>query len=578
MRMKLNIRSKLISVFIVLFTIPLLCAAVVFHIYSQGFAREKSLELSAQNMNYVGSSVDLVFSYIYNYSLYVPFEDSYVAFLTEKRDSSSFEKLQRTATDAIILLPYSNSNMQSIRIWRRDGENIKSGTELTMSSEEMEQLYETTGYPIWSYETDGDNTEIYFSRLLKNPGNLQENWGVLKIQLDMQALAADMQNPSEDPTVYYILDQEGTVIYRSMEQGQVREKFANLEKDIILNLTGEILDDKMDTSWYEERGDCYLAAHKITNTGWTLVSVAENSFAAGLSQYMKRIFTAIILICIPACIALGMAFSVIIIAPLKKMGSLMQQIEKENFSVHLKIGGNDELAVLGRQFNHMSDKLVELYERVYVGNIRLKEAQLEELQAKINPHFLYNTLDTIYWMAEFNGTKDVSQMVSYLSKLFRISLSGDQRARIPLSKELEHIQCFLYIEKIRYDDKLEYSIEIVGDELKEHTDDYMVLKLVLQPIVENAVLHGIDQDGSGNINIRIWQEEEILVYEISNTGEADTEHIRRILEDPTYQTKSIGLCNIQQRIQLKYGEEYGITCFNRDGCTVFRVQMPLQKF
>lgn len=578
MHMKLNIRSKLISVFIVLFMIPLVCAAMVFHIYSQGFAREKSLELSAQNMNYVGSSVDLVFNYIYNYSLYVPFENSYHSFLTENRDSRSFEKKQRAAMDAIILLPYTNSNMQAISIWRSDGENIKSGTPLTMRPEELDRLYETSGYPIWSYEHSGEDTKIYFSRLLKNPSNLQEKWGVLKIQLDDQALLDAVQNPNTDLSVYYILDQNGSIIYRSMEYEQIEKKFKDLENKVIQDLQSDELEERLDTSWYEEKGDCYLTAHPISNTGWTLLSVSENSFASGLQKYMKRIFSAIIVICIPACILLGVAFSVIIIAPLKKMGDLMQQIERENFSVHLEVKGRDELAVLGQQFNHMSDKLVELYERIYLGNIRLKEAQLAELQAKINPHFLYNTLDTIYWMSEFNGTKDVSQMVSYLSKLFRISLSGDQSSRIMLSKELEHIQCFLYIEKIRYGDQLEYSIELIGAQLQEHTDDYMVLKLVLQPIVENALIHGIDQDGAGDINIRIWQEEENLIYEISNTGETDIDHIRKILKDPGEQTNSIGLSNIQQRIQMKYGGNYGITCCNRDGCTVFRVEMPVQRF
>ena len=106
----------------------------------------------------------------------------------------------------------------------------------------------------------------------------------------------------------------------------------------------------------------------------------------------------------------------------------------------------------------------------------------------------------------------------------------------------------------------------------------MVLKLILQPITENAILHGIERCGKGNVNIIISRDEECIKYEVSNTGIADVERINQILNGPAYQTGSIGLCNIQQRIHLKYGEQYGVICFNRDDCTVVQVRMPLRIF
>lgn len=576
--MRISIRTKLMLVFIVVFSIPIIMTSFVVSHFAQNFAEEKSLDLNIQNMNYIGSSVDLIFGYIYNYSLYPPFDNNIVSYLTADQDDEEYYGLRRTATNSIILLPYTNSNIQGVTIWRNDGAYIQSGKSMTLSQDEKDHLEQTKGYPLWDYQENGESTQIYALRLLKNPLDLKTNMGYIKIRLDNQSLDDTFNHRNDNSSIYFMMDETGKIFYQSQKWNKVEEEFSKETVSVVRSFSPETVREQVGSSCFYKKGDCYLTAHEIANTNWMVFSISKNSFSINLLKYLDRIFKTFLFICIPMCILLAMIFSALILSPLKKMGQLMKQIEKENFSVHLKVVGNDELAVMARQFNHMSDELADLYNRVYLGNIRLKEAQLEALQAQINPHFLYNTLDTIYWMSEFNHTEDVSKMISALSQLFRLSLSGDQNDMIPLSSELEHIKCFLYIEKIRYDDQLEYDIRIVDEDMAKNASDYMVLKLILQPITENAILHGIERCGKGNVNITISRDGECIKYEVSNTGSADVERINQILNGPAYQTGSIGLCNIQQRIHLKYGEQYGIICFNRDDCTVVQVRMPLRTF
>ncbi len=219
----------------------------------------------------------------------------------------------------------------------------------------------------------------------------------------------------------------------------------------------------------------------------------------------------------------------------------------------------------------MCERLQISYNEVDLKNIKLKDAQLSLLQSQINPHFLYNTLDTIYWMSEFNRTSDVSQMVSSLSRLFRLSLAGDENDMVPLTTEIEHVECYLYIQQVRHQDQLSYLLDTQVD-----ASHYMVNKLILQPLVENAILHGIDVTGCGTVKIYIFQERDCLIYEVRNTGTAvDISAIQEILKKPISAESGIGIRNINDRIRLRHGNEYGISCSLEKDETVFRVTIPV---
>ena len=221
-----------------------------------------------------------------------------------------------------------------------------------------------------------------------------------------------------------------------------------------------------------------------------------------------------------------------------------------------------EIVQLGTGFNSMMNKIENLLKLVYTEQQQKRKAEIQSLQAQIKPHFLYNTLDTIRWMAEDHDASDISKLVTALTTLFRISLSKGKDI-INLEQELEHVRSYLYIQKERYEDKLNYTI--VCDPALYCCE---ITKLVLQPLVENAIYHGIKQKKEGgHIRIEVKKDDEKkgpLRICISDTGagmsEKECQRINKALADYSAReyTEGYGLFNVNNRIRLTYGNDYGL--------------------
>jgi two-component system sensor histidine kinase YesM len=257
----------------------------------------------------------------------------------------------------------------------------------------------------------------------------------------------------------------------------------------------------------------------------------------------------------------------------------MKSIESENFSAHFNIRGNDEISVLGHQFNMMSDKLRFLYNEVYYSKLQMKDAEIKALQAEMNPHFLFNTLNAIYWTIKTNESETAGEMIRDLAAILRLSLYQTSSGLVPLEVELKHIFYYLSLQKVRMGERLIYSIEVeIAPELRKQIQ---VLKLVLQPLVENAIIHHEPDDTPIEIQVTVYEAENNLYYMVHDNGtNADFDKINSILHGTSSSiigAHGLALRNTKERIKLKYGESYGITCTSPvDGGTAFVVKMPLQ--
>ncbi|WP_197284137.1 histidine kinase [Bacillus sp. JCM 19041] len=204
--------------------------------------------------------------------------------------------------------------------------------------------------------------------------------------------------------------------------------------------------------------------------------------------------------------------------------------------------GLDELKVIDGTFRRVASQNKQLNERLMEAKLREKEAELRLLQAQINPHFLYNTLSSIYWMAQMQKQPDIAQMAVSLSESFKISLNNG-RERIPLKKELEHIKHYMTIQNLRFKGKFHY-VEEIDDSLLERE----VIKLLLQPIIENAIVHGLEKKkGIGCVVLSGWREEGMLVFQVKDDGVGMVQTAQAMT--------GFGLKNVHERIQLYYGEE-----------------------
>jgi len=251
-----------------------------------------------------------------------------------------------------------------------------------------------------------------------------------------------------------------------------------------------------------------------------------------------------------------------IYTPIKKLHDVTTTITKNDLQALMSSDNVDEITELGMSFNIMIGKIKELLDSKIKEQENLKKAELRALQAQINPHFLYNTLDTIIWMAESKKTKDVVDIVTALSSFFRISLSKGMDW-ITIGEEVERIRNYLTIQKMRYRDILDFKIEVDAD-VAENT----ILKLLLQPLVENALYHGIkNKRQGGTISVRAKRKgnDEILL-EVEDDGIGFTSEklaqLRAELDDDSGEIKmesGFGVGNVNNRVRLYYGRTYGIS-------------------
>lgn len=261
--------------------------------------------------------------------------------------------------------------------------------------------------------------------------------------------------------------------------------------------------------------------------------------------------------------------------PIRRLSEATDQVAKGNLSIRTDVKAGSDVTLLSESLNTMIDKINELLEQVKQEQIHLKDAELELLQSQINPHFLYNTLDTIVWLAEAGDQKKVVSMVGSLSKFFRTSLNQGKDI-ISIQEELQHVRSYLEIQQIRYQDILEYEINVPAN-----LGMYRIPKITIQPLVENALYHGIkNKRGLGKICICGEKEGDCFFLYVSDNGigmsEERLKQIKDRIEQNTTGEKEIyGLYNVNERIRLKFGPEYGISIKSKhmEGTEV-RIKLP----
>jgi two-component system, sensor histidine kinase YesM len=313
------------------------------------------------------------------------------------------------------------------------------------------------------------------------------------------------------------------------------------------------------------------------------INQAEQEYLDNKKRFTQLVILYLILV--PGVVAFSFLAAWVISAsiyiPIKKLHDVTTTITRNDLQALVTSQNVDEITELGMNFNIMIGKIRQLLDAKVKEQEILKKAELKALQAQINPHFLYNTLDTIVWMAQANKIDKVIDIVQALSNFFRISLSKGQDW-ITINQEIEHIRCYLTIQKLRYHDILDYKIEVDEDILSG-----TILKLTLQPLIENALYHGIkNKRGGGTIQVNARRANlDQVTLEIIDDGVGFTPYklskILASLEDDTGEISltenGFGLENVHKRIQLYYGKQYGLTIQSKyqEGTRV-TVTIPLQ--
>lgn len=282
------------------------------------------------------------------------------------------------------------------------------------------------------------------------------------------------------------------------------------------------------------------------------------------------------------CILIGLVLSYLIShqlgAPINRLVNRIRLISVGNFEPDNYIETNDEIGMIGKQINQMSDHISTLMDTRIQNEKEKKEMEIKMLQAQINPHFLYNTLDSIKWIATIQKNTGIVQVVTALSSLLKNMAKGFNE-KVTLKQELDFLQNYIIIEKIRYVELFDVEIQVEPEELY----DAKIIKLTLQPLVENAIFSGIEPSGrTGLIKINVFTQNNVLYVTVTDNGIGITpDNIEKILSDTSRITKNnmngIGLPNVDRRLKLVYGNDYGLTIESEwDQYTKITISLPLE--
>ncbi|WP_248930539.1 sensor histidine kinase [Paenibacillus hamazuiensis] len=306
----------------------------------------------------------------------------------------------------------------------------------------------------------------------------------------------------------------------------------------------------------------------INENGWRILYVVPLALLTQELSSIKVFVIAMILACLLLSVPLMMILTSILTAPLKTLLASMKRFQNGHFDERVEIKYRDEIGELSRGYNSMVKNIKDLVNDVYVLQLREKEAELKALQSQINPHFLYNTLDTIFWEAEAAGQSRISEMIVNLSRLFRLSLNRG-KSFTNVGKEKEMLGLYLSLQKMRFKDLLQYRIDI-PDEM----GGFVMMKLVLQPFVENALVHGIERKrGGGSVTVTGALEGNSLHFVIEDTGAGmDEMAVKRILEPETdgdintsRETGGYAIRNVNARLRHYYKDNYEIRYDSKPG-------------
>ncbi|GGA04180.1 sensor histidine kinase [Paenibacillus marchantiophytorum] len=308
---------------------------------------------------------------------------------------------------------------------------------------------------------------------------------------------------------------------------------------------------------YNLAGKPYLVNYsRLTMTdNWTMVSLQTQSDLLRQVNKIKTTTLIIMLCCVVLAFILSNVISSVLLKPLHKLQGLMKKVENNNLEVRFSSHYKDEVTQVGLKFNRMLEEIASLIENVKDAEFEKRKMEAKALQAQIDPHFLYNTLNTILWKSESAQNHDVSEMIASLSLLFQLGLNGGNEMTT-LSKEIDHVRQYLTIQQKCYEDLFQYTIEVEDDLLLEEA----ILKIILQPLVENSILHGFQEmEQMGVIRISITRSASCLLLKVEDNGAGmDVQPVMANMRVEHPPQKSYALRNVYGRLRLHYGSEANI--------------------
>ena len=441
----------------------------------------------------------------------------------------------------------------------------------TAAMERIENLHFSTPHVQNLFEDPDSRYHwvVSLSRHVELTGGGVIRSGVLLVDMNFSGIEQICKDVSfSDGQGYlYLIDRNGEIIYHPRQQ----LIYAGLLEEN--NQVAAAYSDGTYTEVFRSQRR-QVTVKTVGYTGWKLVGVAPTESLRDNYSQLLLFALFVVSLSIFLLVFVNLRLSEWITAPMKKLDLAVRQLEKGAETADFDVDGPYEVEHLSHSVQSMVSTMRHLMEDVIQQEEEKRRSELDVLQSQINPHFLYNTLDSVVWMTENGRTQEAVVMLTALARFFRISLSKGSNI-IPIGDELEHARNYLTIQKMRYKNK--FSVDISAE---PGIEKLYTIKLIVQPILENAIYHGMEYaDGDGEIHIRAFREGENAVIEVEDNGPGMSDETVQQLLKPGRCSKAkgsgIGLRNVHQRIRLTFGAAYGLSIRSEpDNGTVVRICLP----
>lgn len=450
-----------------------------------------------------------------------------------------YEQLTQKVDPILRSSSYFHGGMQRITIYTDNG-MVKHDTTVAPVSEieETDWYQKTLEHPGLNWFVNYPEKTLFSARKLTFSG-AREGVNILYMDVDYQKLFTPYAETLISECGLYITDQEGKLVFEE-------SRFSGKNQNYDLTYS-EFLEQR-------DRGsaDYTILCEQSNTTGWTVWLYQPVGLAGESMRPIGVMAGVTILICIFAAVLAYFITSGMVSGRIERLTCLIQEVQEGSMDMQVGSDDRDEIGMLYRGFGSMMKRIRTLINEVYLGKITQKEAELKALQAQINPHFLYNTLSLINWKALAAGEEDISRMTLAMSTFYRTALNRGRNV-LQVEAELSNTRAYLEIQSMLHDGDFDYEIEVQPEILQCES-----LNLILQPLVENAIHHGIEEktDGRGKISVRGWKEDNCVWFMVEDNGVGMEQEVAdKIL---TMESKGYGVRNVDERIRLCYGEKYAM--------------------
>lgn len=556
----MNLQKRLLSYFIIVCIIPLIIVGSIAIFQSLRSTQDFAVEFADSTLLQIKTRIENIMTTSESVSSHLTKDQTIQDALIETHHVGVPADPQQVAT-INAYLNYAISYSQEIYGFYVIGNNYQNykSNALPFRADSFDNAswYQTlkfTKKPIW-FTTHRDSFAVnsggqtFISRgMLIQSSTDNKFLGVVLIDIELQHIERILDDSFGQLGHVIIVDDKNHIVASSNTLSSIKES---------------TIQDAIESTDSEEKSfinnnRSVIISYPLYTSHWRIIGIVPQS-----TLYKDSIVTISSLIALVIIISIfAYIFSKIITStistPINHMIEQMKKVESGNLSVPAKVHYNDEIGNLSRSFNKMTLTVQTLLDQSVKEQEQLRKSELKALQSQINPHFLYNTLDSVVWLARLQQHEDIINIVTSMTTLFRISLSRGKDI-ITIEDEMEHISSYLKIQKYRYRTHFQYTIDVPTD-----IYNYKTLKLLLQPLVENAIYHGIKLKREGGlISITASIEENNLVFLVSDTGLGMTpealEDLHNALESKTdSSTTTYGAKNVHERIKIFFGDAYGL--------------------